>query len=192
MKSNFLFCTRLRFYWVELPLILLMTLAIHYNKHSTALLKLYPLLVFCGAAMIFVIVFFFRLIQISYDEIKYVGLFSSRDKALINEGKTLIFRIEKRNKLQVTLFGNDGVTAELDWLKNSGEAPRDTDLFRGKAIGGRRAVKQVLYAFGVETEAVEKLLYTDEECGFDFELASPFAYTEDGARIVKIRINKTI
>ena len=191
MKSIFLFSTRLRVYWVEIPIILLMTVTLHYNTHSEALFGLYPLIVFCALAMVFVLIYFFRGIQISMDEIRYVGLFSSRDKAMINEGKTLIIDIMRGGRLNITLFGNDGVTAGLDWLKGDG-TPRDIDLFRGKAIGGRLAARRVLEFFSVESDAIEALIKDEDEVRFDYELVTASAEMIDGHRRINLRINKTI
>ena len=191
MKSIFLFSTKLHCYWTEIPIILLMTLTVHYNENSQALLKLYPLIVFCAVAMVFVMLYFFRGIQISYDEIKHIGLFSARDTAIINEGKTIILDLLKGGRLNVTLFGNDGVTAGLDWLKSEG-TPTDIALFKGKAIGGKHTVGRVLEYFNVESDAIEKLIQDKDDVTAEYEICTVSSETVDGNKRISIRINKTI
>ena len=191
MKSGFLFSTKLRVYWVEIPIILRMTIALHYNSSSEALFKLYPLIVFLGLAVVFVLIYFFRGIQISYDEIRHVGLFSARDKAMIDEGKIIFLDLLGGGRLGVTLFGNDGKLAELDWLKNE-ELPLDIDLFRGKAIGGKHAAMRVLLLWGFSESEVSLLLAGDEEFVATNELATAHWEMRDGYRRICIRVDKTV
>ena len=98
MKSVFLFRTKFRMYWVLLPLLALLLASIYYNRFADNLLKLYPIITVTICGMIFILIYFFRGIKISYDEIRDVGLFSGHDSAIINEGKTLIFKIKKRGQ----------------------------------------------------------------------------------------------
>ena len=151
MKKTFLFCTRLYYYWVLLPLIFLLAVCIDSNSDATNLLKLYPLIVLTVLGMVFILIYFFRAIEISYSEIKYLGLFSSRDSAIINEGKTLILTPIGRGRIKVTLFGNDGVLPDFSWAKSTGDSPRDISLFRGKTIGGKRSCRKIMKFFGVDT-----------------------------------------
>ena len=191
MKSTFLFSTKLAVYWVEIPIILLMTVAIHYNAHSSALLKLYPLIVFLGLAIAFVLVYFFRGIQVSYDEIRHVGLFSARESAMITEGKTIIIDLLKGGRLDVTLFGNDGKVAELDWLKDE-EEPLDIDLFKGKAIGGRYAALRLILLWGFTEADATALCSADEEYSVASELATAWWEDTEGHRRINIRVDKTV
>lgn len=161
MKFVFLFCTKLRVYLTELPVILLLAIAIHYNDGSDELFKLYPLQIFLGLVILFILVYFFRAITITYDEIRYHGLFSSRDSAVINKDKTLIITMKPARRLTVELFGNDGKLPALDWLKDSEAPPVDIFLFRGKAVGGKRTVSSVLKYFGVPAEDISEVFSKD-------------------------------
>ena len=124
MKKKLFFpCTILRPFLVATPLVLVMAAAIRLNDAVDTLVKLYPLIIACGAGIIFTFIYFFRGITVSKDEVRYIGVFSSRDSAVINEGKTLILTLKAKNKVAIDLYGNNGVNAELDWLR--GEAVRD-------------------------------------------------------------------
>ena len=93
MKNVYLFCTRIAVYLTELPVLILLWTAMRYNDRSEEIFKLYPLIVILSLAVIFILVYFFRLISVSRDEIRYLGIFSSRDSALITEGKTLVIKL---------------------------------------------------------------------------------------------------
>ena len=178
-------------YWVELPLAALLGVCIYYNRYAEGVFKLYPLIVALILGAAFITVYFFRAIRISYDEIRYIGLFTSRDSAVITEGKTLIIEEARHGKLVITLFGNDGVLPELDWLKSTGEAPRDISLFRGKAIGGQRTIAKIMTFFGVPREEAAKLLKESEFSG-QYPIADVIGETKDGRRTVKISVTKTV
>lgn len=191
MKKIFLFCTKLRVYWVELPLIALLSVCIHYNQFSDGLMKLYPLIITLILGMVFILLYFFRVIKISFDEIRYIGLFTSRDSSVITEGKTLIIKELRRGRLEITLFGNDGVLPELDWLKSTGEAPRDISLFRGVTIGGKRTVRRILTFFGVPKEDTDKLLLSESFSG-KYPIADITSESADGKKTVKLTVTKTV
>ena len=209
MKGIYLSGTRMAVFWTEIPLITLLVLSIIFNQYSDALYKLYPLIVFLSSAVVFCFIYFFRIIRISYDEIRYIGLFSGRDKAMVNEGKTVIIKNLRRGKFSIILFGHDGF-ADFDWLKkDEGEEPVDIALFRGKGYGGKLAVRRILRYFGVDKDAQEKLLAlltsksreTEKNAIpaakervrlLEFENVTVQAPTVDGNCELHIRINKTV
>ena len=191
MKGIYLFCTRLRFYWVELPLALLLTVALIYNKESDALLKLYPLIItiICGA--VFVLFYFFRAIKISYDEIRFIGIFSSRDKAIITKDKTLILTMIGRGRLQIRLFGNDGVLPELDWIRNSKTEPIDIDLFSGKALGGTRKIKRILSYFGASSQDFGDI-FACEDFEKQYKYVTVSSSVVNECKEIRIRMDQTV
>ena len=60
MKSTFLFCTKLRMFLSEIPLLVLLIAAIIYTDKVKGLLGLWPLIIIVAAFMIFIVLFFFR------------------------------------------------------------------------------------------------------------------------------------
>lgn len=192
MKKIFLFSTRLRVYWVLLPIAALFTACVFYNQYSKTLFKFYPLMALLIGATVFIIVYFFQGIRLGYDEIRSIGLFSSRDSAVITEGKNLILREIKHGKLELVLFGNDGVLPELDWMKSSGDAPRDISLFRGITYGGKRSFSRIAKFFGLSDGELSKL-YSGEGFTFDGDIARFSACTDaDGKLTLEILITKTV
>ena len=190
MKKKLFFpCTILRPFLVAAPLVLVMAAAIRLNDAVDTLVKLYPLIIACGAGIIFTFIYFFRGITVSKDEVRYIGVFSSRDSAVINEGKTLILTLKAKNKVAIDLYGNNGVNAELDWLR--GEAVRDTYLFRGKAIGGVGAVCSVLRFFGLPDEHIDRLLES-EELTLEYEDYTVKIGEANGERELRITFKKTL
>ena len=191
MKKIYLFCTRLFAFWVELPLALIFAVSIIYNPHSENTFKLYPLIILSLGAIIFFAIYFFRVIEISYAEIRYIGRFTSRDSAMINEGKTLVLTLAGLGKVDIELRGNDG-PSELNLAFDDEEEEMEYRLFRGHAFGGMGTVKRILSYFGVDRENSEKYLH-GEFCEGEYEFVSVSSGKNDADKnTVYIRINKTV
>ena len=152
MKSIFLFCTKLRFYLTELPVIILLAIALRCNESSTEPLKLYPLITVLSLAIVFIAVYFFRAITLTHEEIRYHGLFSSKDSALITKDKTLRITVLGKRRLRLELFGDAGESPAFEWMRQEDVVHREICLFRGKAIGGMGTVSRILRNFGMESE----------------------------------------
>ena len=192
MKKKYLFCTRLRVYLIELPVIVLFAITLHYNKYSEELAKFYPLLIFLAAAMIFIFVYFFRAISISFEEIRYHGLYSSRDHAEINEGKELILTLQEKRRIRIELFGNDGKPPELSWVKDDQSyTPVDIYLFRGKAIGGKRSIKSLLRYFGVSESDVESVL-SEKNFSGDYAYVSLKSEKLEEKTVIRLKMKQTV
>ena len=190
MKKTYLFCTNIGWFISLIPPIILLIVSICYNKSSTGLLKLYPLIIFSILAIAFIFAYFFRFITISTEEIRMHGLFTSKDSAIINERKSLIFTIIPRKRMRVTLYGNNGLPA-FNWAQGDNYVPIDIDLFREKAIGGQGAVKRVLRYFEVDDEDIDELFSTDS---FEEEYDAFILKKErvDKNTVVTIYFTKTI
>lgn len=163
MKSVFLFCTKWYVFLTELPLVYLFVLTVDLHEKSDALLGFYPLEIVLVFFIFFILVYFFRVIGLSHDEVRMHGLFSSREKAMIREGDTLVLTILPRHRLRVELFGSDGGVPMLEWLREEGRAPEEVNLFRGKANGGRRSAARILRFYGVPSEDIPALLDAERE-----------------------------
>ena len=191
MKKIYLFCTRLLAFWVELPLVLLLVVSIIYNPHAENTFKLYPLMLISAAGIIFFAIYFYRVIEISYAEIRYIGRFTSRDSAMINEGKTLVLTFLGFGKVGIELRGNDG-PSELNLTFDEEDGDMEYSLFRGHAFGGVGTVKKILSYFGVDNESSEKYLHGEfHEGEYEFVTVSSGKNEEDNPTVY-IRINKTV
>ena len=191
MKFKLLFCSKIWVYLTEIPVIILFLITRSYNDSSTSWLKLYPLLIFLALVMLFIVIYFFRVITVSFDEIRYHGLFSSRDSAIINKGKTLIITMKSAKRLTVELFGNDGQPPMLDWLKGEDYVPVDIYLFRGKAIGGRKTVSSVLKFFSV-TEEDLALAFSEDSFSGDYEYVTLQVNKKEDVREFRITMKETL
>ena len=192
MRKKHLFCTRMRVYLTELPLIILFAITLYYNQYSDELTKFYPLLIFLALSMIFILIYFFRTISISFQEIRYHGLYSSRDHAQIDEGKELIFTLYPKRKMRVELFGNDGRPPELSWIKDDQNyVPVDIFLFRGKAIGGKRKLKSLLKYFGVYESDIDQIFYEDKFSA-DYEYVSLNSEINEDKTVVRLKMKQTV
>ena len=190
MKKTYLFCTKIWFYLCEIPPIILLAVSIIYNGDSEGLLKLYPLIAFSIAAIIFVFLYFFRMIIISTEEIKCIGAFSSKDSALITKDTALIFTQSRANKLTVRLYGQSLAPA-FSWSSKEGTANMRIDLFREKVIGGKRAIKRVLSYFEVPKDDVLALL-SQNEYDKEFENYIVRKNVVDDKETVSIEFTRTI
>ncbi len=191
MKKLYLFCSRLWVFWIEIPLVILLIAAISFNAQTEGLLKLYPLIVVLIAAIIFVPIFFFRVISVSYAEIRYIGFFTSRDNALINEGKLLRIKMLKRGIVRLFLIGHDDTIAGFDWLKPGEDEPQDITLFRGKTYGGKWTARRILRYFGVNADDAERALSGEPFSGEYENVTVNTSHPEDGMEI-DIKLTKTV
>ena len=189
MKSVFLFSTNMRFFISEIPLIALYVVALIYNPHATNATKLYPLQIGLLALIAFIAVYFFRGITLSFSEIKHVGRFSPRYKAIINKGKTLIFRLKPHKKMDVILFGNNG---EPPLYSDDEEtcAPIDIDLFTGHTLGGKRTLIRALKNFGASDNDAMTLI--DSQTEIELENVKFNSEAFDGCHEVRIFFKATV
>lgn len=192
MKPIYIFASRLRAFWVLLPISIVLTLSLRFNSLSDNLMKLYPLIIFCIGAIIFTFVFLYRFIAISYSEIKYIGRFTSRDSATINEGKTIVIDILEKKRVSIQLYGNEGYDPEIKWLTSEDGSVKDICLFRGKVYGNENIAVRILCHFGVDSdEDINAILDTD---GFNktYENVTVTSLTEYEHRQIRIRFDKTV
>ena len=182
----------MRVYLTEIPVIILFIITCYYNQYSKELTKLYPLLIFLGAAFVFILIYFFRVISLSFEEVRYHGFYSSKDHADINEGKELIFTLEKGRKLRIELFGNDGKAPDLDWIKRNGDyKPQDIFLFKGNAICGKKRFAAILRYFGVNEEDSLQI-FKNESFSGEYEFVSLTSEKKEEKTIVKLKMKETV
>ena len=190
-KSAYLPLVRPWVLWCEIPLSFLLILSIKHNNSITSTpFKLYPLIAVTVLAMIFAIIYFFRVVKISLEEVRAIGVFSSRESAMVNEGKILVLRLENNNAIGISLIGNDGVTPGFDWLKTTGDAPRNISLFRERAYGSRGSVISLLSALGISRTESESLI--DSDFSAVGECVSAISFINKDAREINITITKTV
>ena len=190
MKKIFLFSTRITYYWVLLPLIAVFILCLAFNNHIEHYLKLYPLMALSLGGIIFSLVYYFRGVLISYEEIKDVGRFSSRDTALIHKGRTIILYREKHSRIRIILFGNDGINPEFSWMKSTGDLPKDISLFRSHAYGGNRAIKRIMAYFGVPCDELDTFFDGDFEKKYTNVTVT--STLEGDTRKIYIKMDRTV
>lgn len=191
MKPIYIFASRLTAFWVLLPMSVVLTLSMRFNSEVDGTLKLYPLIIFSIGAIIFTFVYYFRFIAISYSEIKYIGKFTTRDSAAVNEGKTLVIEMLEKRRVSIRLYGNEGYNPEIKWLTNENGEHGDICLFRGKAYGGEEIAARILLHFGVDTRDIDVILAQD---GYNesYENVTVTSQTENSHKVVKIRFDKTV
>ena len=144
-------------YWVMLPMAFILALSIIYTPYATGWLKLYPLMLVSAGGIVFMFIFYFRLIRINWTEVKDIGRFSPRDSAVINEGKSLVLVPQRGGRVKVYLYGKDGLP-ELDWMRDQTTDPSVICMYRGRTQGGKRAVRRVLRYFGASDADVKAIL----------------------------------
>lgn len=191
VKPMYIFASRMRSFWVLIPMCIVMWLCVYFNHAADGLYKLYPLIIFCAGAIIFTLVYLFRAIQISYMEIRYIGKFSSRDSATINEGKTLVIDLLPKNKASIQLYGNEGYNPDIKWLQNDDGTVDDICLFRGVCYNGRRDAERIMIYFGVELSDIASFI-TEDTAERDYENVTVSSLTYLEHRQIRIRMNTTI
>lgn len=165
MKKVFIFGTKLRMYLCELPLIAFFVLAIVFNDTSDKNIGaagLYPLIIMTAAGAIFMFIYLFRGIIVSGESVRSIGLFSSRDRAIINKDKTLVLTLRPKHKIKIELYGKDDAP-QLDWISEDDSASRDyVNLYRDIAVGGVGAVRRILSSFDVPKEEIEEIVLAEK------------------------------
>lgn len=133
----------------------LLALTISIHEKSEEVWGFYPLEIFLGLAILFIMVYFFRAVTITYDEIRMHGVFSSKDKLLFKKGHTLVIGILPKKKLRLEVYGNLGSDKVYDWLSADEGQNHEISLFRERAVGNEKTVASILSYFGVTEEALE-------------------------------------
>lgn len=194
MKKVFIFGTKLHMYLCELPLLLFFVLSIVFNGLSMAggtKGGLIPLIILTGAGMIFMFIYLFRAVLISGEYVRSVGLFSSRDRAIINKDKTLVLTVRPKHRIKIELFGKDEAP-ELDWVTKEDEDAREyANLYRDIAIGGDNTVRRVLLFFDVPRKDIDEAISADEYSK-EFSLVSLSKEKTEHGPTYSIRFLKTI
>lgn len=188
MKNVFLFCTKLWVYLTEVPVLILLSIALRYNEGSKELFKLYPLIIFLSLAVIFIAVYFFRAITVSREEIRYHGLFSSRDSALITKNKTLRVTVLAKGGLRLELYGDAGETPAFEWMRQEDVIHREICFFRGRSLGRAGTVSKISALFGVP----EDLDPTAEGFTYEDENISVLTEKKDAGTVVAIKFKTTL
>lgn len=176
---------------ISIPFVFLLVVSIIMNPVVDTLVKLYPLIIFSACAVIFTFTFFFRPVILSREEIKSIGPFSSRDKAIINEGKTLIITPRRSGLVSIDLYGNYGINAGLDWLKNE-TVTHDTYLFKSKVLGGVATMKHVLLFFGVEPDIADTIIASDNIEKEVYGLIISLSTNQENVKEMRIEFTKTL
>ena len=184
MKKSYLFCTSWWFYLTELAPLSILVLSILYNDMTEAPGKLYPLIFVSASCMIFIFLYFFRVIIFSNTELRSFGPFSSRDRVAIEEGQTLLLTLMKRGKLRVELFGVS-VAPGFSWMRGNYEESF-INLYRDRAIGGKIAIKRVLKYYGISADDIASLL-DSESISRKYDAFVVSNETSDGNLIIKIK-----
>ena len=191
MNSVYLLKMRVWAFLIELPLMALLMVCWNVNDQVDELLKLYPLIIALAAGIIFMAVYLFRLVEISWEEIHDIGLFTRRDNGLISKGRVLELRLKAHGLVGITLMGHDGEYAGFDWMRPEDGKPVAIALYRGNAYGGKRAIAKLLRYFGADEAQAAGLVAMDITSA-EFEYASAAASREDDSLLIRISINATL
>lgn len=149
MKKIFIFSSRLRVFASEIPVLALLFWVISVHDTATSIVEYYPLEIALSAIALLILVFFFRAVLISKDEIRQIGLFSSRSKATVEEGKTLVLTLAERRIMTAELFESSDAAPALPFASDvSGQI----NLFREKTLGTKNTVRRVLTLFGLSKD----------------------------------------
>lgn len=190
MKSVILLKMRLWVFLTEIPLIILLLVCKNVNEGMEELFGLWPLMIALGALIVFLAVYFFRLVSVSWEEITDIGLFTRKDSSIIDAGKALVITLAPKGPIKLTLLGKVGEDALFDWTS---EEDRDVEiaLYRGNAYGGRRAAKRLLTYFGAAEGDIDAIL-GGEDVSIGYLYSAVRASTTGAGREIRIEINETL
>ncbi len=190
MKKTFLFCTKPIFFLTEIPPLVLLIIAISQNNQADGFLKLYPLIAVLCICITMIFLYYFRLISISFEEIQTVGVFSSRDHAIIDKGKTLTAVIKPNRHIKIEL-SEKVANSSFSWNQDNNLPLTDMNLYRERAVGGKGAVVRLLRYFSVSRED-QNSVFTEEKFEKAYENFILTSGIEDGERRISIEFTQTI
>ena len=162
MKKLLISSTHPLMFLTTLPLFVVLALAIAFNGYSENFAKLYPLIFVSALAIVFTFLYLIRIVVITSDEIKIVGLFSSRDRSIINKDKTLIISQRKGKRVKVILFGNDGRRPSLDWANKDDFSPIIINLFKEIGYVGVRTLRRIFRYFEIDESIINDIILKEE------------------------------
>lgn len=189
MKKKYLFCTKIWFYLSEIPLLFLLYVACQYNFTSSNPWQFIPLILILTAVILFIGIYFFRMISLSYEMVRYHGLFSSHDNAMINKDKTLIITLKRRSYIGISLYGNDGKEPMFEGLRDEG--PIDIFLFRGRVVGGKGTVRSILKYYGISASDVDAAFANESYSAETDDISFTAEHSED-IREFRLKFKRTV
>lgn len=188
MKKIHLFATKPWYFLVTVPPIFVFVLCLVYHPNATGKLGLIPLALMMVGVVIFSVLFFFRTVRISNEEVREVGIFSGGEHMDLMLGREVILVKYPHSSIGVYVYGEDGAEEQF-WLLN--EKPKEHILMRSRAIGGSRSIARVLTFFGVESEKLEALS-TTEGLTHESEFVTVTTLIENENLVVRIKIKKDL
>ncbi len=192
MKRLYFLCTKPWIYLSEIPLLLFLVFAIILNPKSDGVWKLYPLIITLIIGMLFILVYFFKVLILTTDELNLFSVFTERDSATLNKGKTLIIGRISPTRIKVCVFGNDGKPPQFDFIKVGEDfTPIDIFLLRAKALGGNGKLIRIMRYFELPDETARKLTEGDGEFESDILRVTSTACAS-GYQEIKITFKKTL
>ena len=109
---------------------------------------------------------------------------------MINEGKTLIITRRSAGRISIDLYGNNGVNAGLDWLRDV-RTIRDIYLFKSNVVGGAGAIKRILLFFGISDEDAE-VIVSSKDIYKEYPDYTVSVSCHDDAQEIRIKFTNTI
>lgn len=189
MKSVILFKMRLWVFLTELPPMILLMICIRNNGEAAGLFKLYPLIVALMALIIFLAFYFFRLVEVSWEEIHDIGLFTRRDDAVIRKDTALTLLVTPKGKIKLTLLGALE-NAGFDWVKPT-DKPHELAMYRGNVYGGDVAATKLLTYFGADEADLAKIL-GEGKFAAEYKYSGVEAESTDEGRLIRINVTETL
>ena len=159
-KFTLLSHTRLLTLLNLLPSTAIAVIATIFNDSVSTFPRLYPLIITGFGITLFLALFLFRVLYITTEEIRMIGPFSSKDKALIKKDSVIRMTLKKKGIVRIELLGNDDGEPIFDWVKEEDRSEKICVL-RETVVGGTRTARRVLKFFDIEAQTVEKLLSED-------------------------------
>lgn len=190
MKFLLFLSTRLRVFLTEIPPIILFMVAIVYNGAVDTPFKLYPLMVILCALILFIPIYFLRGVFINYEEVRCVGFFSSKEKAIIKEDRTLVLTLLPKKKVRIELFSkNDDGETSYAWL--SSEESVYVNVFRARVNGKSGVIRKILRYFEVDDDVITSAL-ENEKFAAELEKVKVAAAIENESKKITVYFKETL
>ena len=102
----------------------------------------------------------------------------------------MIITKRRGHRISIDLFGNNGVNADLDWLKNE-QAVHDIYLFKSNVVGGAGEITSILLYFGIDKTDANDIV-SSPECSKKYADYTVSVSSPDGIQEIRIKFTNTL
>ncbi len=189
MKKTYLLAVNPLHFLTILPLAAIFAVSVIYIDISTSYVGLYPLAIVSGVGILVTLLYFSRIITISFDEVRYFRVFGGKEYSYIKKDSRIELKeVGALSRINVYCTEN---TPAIEWLREDTAEPQEIPLLKKDFFSFPRGAAKVLKYFGVPRKDIDSFM-SGGELAFENDDISVFGCTSDGKRRAEIFFKTTL